>query len=201
MPFIEYENDNLPFTNLPYEFKSRLINLSSTIDIPKLREICPDIKPICHRRRKFDKCTNVFISDNKKVYDAARREIDAKMVQNFYSRFQCIRYIFDGPLTFDPRWDSIIHVDELDENKPIVVQDTLILHCKSFQVYEKVIPLIIGRYSRLILYGEITWEQAKKLLHAHVKQVRIEGRICLNLSEYDDFVEYVQHFCHRFMDK
>uniref|UniRef100_A0A7E4ZSY2 Response regulator n=1 Tax=Panagrellus redivivus TaxID=6233 RepID=A0A7E4ZSY2_PANRE len=77
----------------------------------------------------------------------------------------------------------------------IYVEDTLNLHCESIEICEKIIPFIIGPYSRLIISGNITWNQAKRLITANVKHVRIDARMQFKPKERSDFVNFVMKFC------
>uniref|UniRef100_A0A7E4VIQ7 F-box domain-containing protein n=1 Tax=Panagrellus redivivus TaxID=6233 RepID=A0A7E4VIQ7_PANRE len=200
MPFVE--NDNFSLSSIHDGFKSRFVKLAPSVILPKLTATCPDIRSLCLQRHKV--YHYLFITDNQKVYDAALAHIYynyLKTISNFYTIFKITRYMFDGPVTFDPRWDSVVHVDELDVNRPLYIEDTLILHCKDVQTYAKVISLISGRYSRVVLYGIITWDQLKKILHGSVNQVRIEGRVSVNPSDYNDVVEFIRDFCHGFIHK
>uniref|UniRef100_A0A7E4UN20 Uncharacterized protein n=1 Tax=Panagrellus redivivus TaxID=6233 RepID=A0A7E4UN20_PANRE len=202
MPFINYENDNLPLSNLPKTFNARLIQLAPGETVNKLTlfsETCPDIESHSRRRHKF--YNSVFVTDNSKIYSAALEDVYFDPMSHWYHSFKGTRYLYDGPYTFDPKWDSVVHANELNERRQLYVEDTLIIHCEDVKVYKKVIPLITGRYSRLVIYGRISWQQIKQLIHANVSQVRIEGIVYLNPSEYKDTIEYINRFSRGFMYK
>uniref|UniRef100_A0A7E4UM42 F-box domain-containing protein n=1 Tax=Panagrellus redivivus TaxID=6233 RepID=A0A7E4UM42_PANRE len=202
MPFISYENDNLPLLNLPYSFKTRLVQLAPMVEVQKLVELSKtrsDIQSFCRRRPKF--YNSVCITDNKEAYNAALKITDPNPLASSYQISQLTRYLYDGPFTFDPKWNSVIHVDDLDKTRPIYIEDTLALCCRDVKDYEKAIPLISGRYKKLLLYGRISWDQVKQLIHANVSLVRIEGIVYVNPSEYDGAVKYINSFCHGFDQK
>uniref|UniRef100_A0A7E4VAF7 Recep_L_domain domain-containing protein n=1 Tax=Panagrellus redivivus TaxID=6233 RepID=A0A7E4VAF7_PANRE len=106
-----------------------------------------------------------------------------------------MRYVSDGPFTINPAWKSVLAVDEVvNKNKPLFINDTLVLYFTSVESYDQALKLIDGSYSRLILYGPVTWPQVKQLLHANVKQVRIMGNVDVKLMEYDSVVNTVRRF-------
>uniref|UniRef100_A0A7E4UM39 F-box domain-containing protein n=1 Tax=Panagrellus redivivus TaxID=6233 RepID=A0A7E4UM39_PANRE len=193
----------MAWSDLQDGFKSRLVELAQMVELPKLTETCPDIRTRCLHRPKVYNC--VFITDKGLLLKAALDEMKTdnfiEKFLNYASFYKCTRYIYDGPVTFDQKWDSAIYGDALNLTKPIYVRDTLILHCRNIEVYEAVIPFISGSYSRLVVYGKITWNQVKKLLHGNVKQIRIEGEVTVDQSQYDDVVEFIQGFCRGFMYK
>uniref|UniRef100_A0A7E4VXV6 Phage protein n=1 Tax=Panagrellus redivivus TaxID=6233 RepID=A0A7E4VXV6_PANRE len=64
----------------------------------------------------------------------------------------------------------------------------------SIRSYNLVIPLISGKYNRLVIYGDFTWAQVKRLIHGNVKQIRIMSNVKVNQSEDDDVVNFVLSF-------
>uniref|UniRef100_A0A7E4WAI3 BTB domain-containing protein n=1 Tax=Panagrellus redivivus TaxID=6233 RepID=A0A7E4WAI3_PANRE len=113
--------------------------------------------------------------------------------------------MYDGPISFFSTWDSVVFVDTTSENqKPIIVTDTLSIYCKNAQDYEKVIPYISGTYSRLSIRGGfITLDQVKRLIHPDVKQVHLLAEVCVrSLNDDDNLIQYLTQFLttpeHRF---
>uniref|UniRef100_A0A7E4V938 PemK-like protein n=1 Tax=Panagrellus redivivus TaxID=6233 RepID=A0A7E4V938_PANRE len=128
MPFFKYQNDIMPFSNLTYGFKNRLIQLARINDATKISVAFPG--------------TNIRINN------------------------------------------------------------TLILNLESVESYDRVVPLIVGPYySRLVLHGQFTWVQVKRLVHSNVKQVRLMNRITVKPREYDDVVQFVLRFSRHFENK
>uniref|UniRef100_A0A7E4V8X4 Recep_L_domain domain-containing protein n=1 Tax=Panagrellus redivivus TaxID=6233 RepID=A0A7E4V8X4_PANRE len=187
MPFIEYENDNLPISNLPYGFTRRLINLTSTAEGDKIDVACPNIVPI--RDRRHISFNQVYITDSQLVYDIAVKE-EAESIEIDY-----LTRLSDGPLTINPSWESVLLVYNIvAKNEYLGINDTLILYFTSTESYDRLIPLISGTYSRLILYGNFTWAQVHHLLHSKVKQVRIMGKVKVNPEDYDNVIKLVLRF-------
>uniref|UniRef100_A0A7E5A1R4 Recep_L_domain domain-containing protein n=1 Tax=Panagrellus redivivus TaxID=6233 RepID=A0A7E5A1R4_PANRE len=91
-----------------------------------------------------------------------------------------------------------VTVDEVTDRKRLIhVADTVILHCESIESYEKVIPFIVGPYRRLIINGNVTYQQVERLVTcaANVKQVLINARIHFEPGEHIIFVNLVMQFC------
>uniref|UniRef100_A0A7E4V1F3 F-box domain-containing protein n=1 Tax=Panagrellus redivivus TaxID=6233 RepID=A0A7E4V1F3_PANRE len=190
MPFIEYENDNLPLLHLPYAFKRRLIQLSPLANSTTISTAWSDLGTVSHHRRE---CLHkVFITDDKNVCKFAREELN-----NFIHILDVdwIRYFSDSPFTIDPTWQSVILVDEIvAKNQSFVVDDTLVLYFTSTESYDRLIPLMIRSYSRLVIYGQFSWAQVKHLIHDKVKKVRIMGKVEVKHKEYNDVVRFMLRF-------
>uniref|UniRef100_A0A7E4W1S3 Neur_chan_LBD domain-containing protein n=1 Tax=Panagrellus redivivus TaxID=6233 RepID=A0A7E4W1S3_PANRE len=132
----------------------------------------------------------VYITDNHIVCRWAMKETIMFRIRRYLHQFDYTRKVNDGYHTIMPAWKSVLMVDEImEKGKKIYVDDTLILHCQIAN-YEKMIPYIFGPYTRLVLHGNITWKQAKLLIHPGVVQVRINAKIHLQHTEYADFVEF-----------
>uniref|UniRef100_A0A7E4VNK0 F-box domain-containing protein n=1 Tax=Panagrellus redivivus TaxID=6233 RepID=A0A7E4VNK0_PANRE len=186
VPYIEYENDNLPFFYLPYAYRSRLIQLAALRDAIKISIACPEMKTLSHRRREcYD---HIYITDTSFVGDVVKE-------QTINFSFCFLKYFVDGPLTMDPTWQSVLLVDDiLSKNRSFYIKHTLILHFTSVESYNCVVRQIAGSYSRLVLYGKFTWSQVKHLIHANVNQIRIMGHIALSTTECDNFIQFVYRF-------
>uniref|UniRef100_A0A7E4V5Y0 F-box domain-containing protein n=1 Tax=Panagrellus redivivus TaxID=6233 RepID=A0A7E4V5Y0_PANRE len=196
--FTSYEN-NVPFQNLPYNFKNRLANLSSVKDVQNLRKTCPEFNKLCsHRPKWFDQ---VYITDNETVYKwASRRRIVFQIFKWIYIIF---RFGTDNTYSFRPTWQSVLHFDDvLNNNKPIFVTDTLVLHCQSIEAYEKLIPYICGPFTRLTIHGgSIRLHQLERLMGKNVNLVEITANLDIEPDEYDDFVELVKQHINGWRDK
>uniref|UniRef100_A0A7E4VHX6 F-box domain-containing protein n=1 Tax=Panagrellus redivivus TaxID=6233 RepID=A0A7E4VHX6_PANRE len=196
MPFIEHQNNNLPYSNLPYAFKSRLIQLASLVDARTISIACSDLKNLnSHRRKSY---TTVYITDNRQVSDAAKaypqKESDFNLLYHF-SKFSLIKYILDGPLTINPTWQTVLRAVQIAiDDKPLYINDTLILYLLQADSYDRMMPLVAGTYARLVLYGQYTWTQVKQLIHSNVKKVRIMGNVDVEPEEYDDAIQFVLRF-------
>uniref|UniRef100_A0A7E4UNZ4 Glycosyltransferase family 1 protein n=1 Tax=Panagrellus redivivus TaxID=6233 RepID=A0A7E4UNZ4_PANRE len=181
----------LTYGNIPYNFKIRLVRLASLKDLYNLGKACPDVESHCNIRHELH--DQVKIADSPSVYRSAVRMV---FWLGIFRYFKFLQYLYDGPWSTIPIWGSVLSVNEIvDRNKLIYVQDTLVLHCKSSQGYKKVIPFITGPYSRLIIDGHITWKQAKQLITANVKQVRIDAKIHFWSKERKEFVKFIEQFC------
>uniref|UniRef100_A0A7E4VHY5 Receptor L-domain domain-containing protein n=1 Tax=Panagrellus redivivus TaxID=6233 RepID=A0A7E4VHY5_PANRE len=163
-------------------------------EFDKLRKTCAEVKALRHC--SFDFYNQIFITDDKEVLDAAIKERDADgCFFNVYQNYSCIKFICDGPLTIHPTWEDVLVVNDIiDKNKPLYINDTLILDVSSNGNYDRIVPLINGPYSRLILYGDFTWTQVKRLIHDNVKQIRIMGTVAVNESDNVDVVKFVHRF-------
>uniref|UniRef100_A0A7E4UM33 Anoctamin n=1 Tax=Panagrellus redivivus TaxID=6233 RepID=A0A7E4UM33_PANRE len=128
----------MPWSDLQDGFKSRLVQLAPMLELFKLTETCPDIRTRCLHRPKVYNC--VFITDKGLLYKAALDEMKVynylDMIISYASFYKWTRYIYDGPVTFDQKWDSAVYGDALNLTKPIYVRNTLILHCRNIEVYE-----------------------------------------------------------------
>uniref|UniRef100_A0A7E4V928 F-box domain-containing protein n=1 Tax=Panagrellus redivivus TaxID=6233 RepID=A0A7E4V928_PANRE len=185
---MESEDDDILFASLPNDFKLRVINLASRYQFDRMTEACPELETLRYRRHE-DHFQN-FITDHQSVYAAAAKDDNMDI---FFSC--CCRYLDDGPLTIDPGWTSVLLVDDIvAKNELLGISDTLILYLTSNESYDRVMPLIAGPFSRLILYGNFTWAQVQRLMHNKVKQVRITGSIDINPWEYDDVIKFLCRF-------
>uniref|UniRef100_A0A7E4VXE7 Recep_L_domain domain-containing protein n=1 Tax=Panagrellus redivivus TaxID=6233 RepID=A0A7E4VXE7_PANRE len=194
MPFIEYENENLPSRNLPYGFKSRLIELAPLNDAFKVSIACPEVKTLRQRRRRF--YNHIYVTDDKRIRNIAMKESCENL------DFQWLRYLADGPFTIDPTWQTVLLVDDIVcKNRPLYVNDTLVLDLKLVESYDRLVPLIVGPYSRLVLYGHFTWDQIKNLIHDNVKQVRIMNKIEVYQRDYNEVVKFMNSFGRGFVNK
>uniref|UniRef100_A0A7E4VNE3 F-box domain-containing protein n=1 Tax=Panagrellus redivivus TaxID=6233 RepID=A0A7E4VNE3_PANRE len=188
--FSEPKFDTIPLAKLPYGFRNRIIQF-----IPA--EIKNEFVKACAilDRRNWDDHKQVFITDNHKICRKAMNDTFLFRFCKCLDQFKRWRKIKDGDYTIYPVWNSVLLVDEiLDRQKDIYVNDTLILHCRVAG-YEKVIPRIVGHYTRLELHGEVLWTQLKRLIHPGVKQVRVGGMITVNSAENDEFVDFIVRHC------
>uniref|UniRef100_A0A7E4VWU7 Neur_chan_LBD domain-containing protein n=1 Tax=Panagrellus redivivus TaxID=6233 RepID=A0A7E4VWU7_PANRE len=155
--------------------------------VNSLSQVCSDVK-------KFRSCIpnahdQVYITDNHIVYHWAKTDTFLFRIWRYFHQFEITRKANDGDHTLKPAWTSVLLIDEIiDNDKKIYVDDTIILHCQ-IESYEKVLPYIFGPYTRLVLHGNITWNQVQRLIHPGVVQIRINARIHMQPAEYDDFVE------------
>uniref|UniRef100_A0A7E4VZU4 F-box domain-containing protein n=1 Tax=Panagrellus redivivus TaxID=6233 RepID=A0A7E4VZU4_PANRE len=194
MLFVEYEHENLPSRNLPYAFKSRLIDLASLNDAFKVSIACPEVKTLRQRRRKF--YNHIYITDHTQIRNVAMKESCERL------NFHWLRYLADGPYTIDPTWQSVLLVDDIvDGKRPLYVNDTLILNFKSTESYDRLMPFIVGSYGRLVLHGQFTWAQVQNLIHKNVKQVRIMNEMEVQQEDYNDVVNFVLSFARGFVYK
>uniref|UniRef100_A0A7E4VIU6 F-box domain-containing protein n=1 Tax=Panagrellus redivivus TaxID=6233 RepID=A0A7E4VIU6_PANRE len=190
MPFIKYGNHILPLPNLPYAFKRRLIQLSPLSDATKISIAWSDLGTLRNLRREcFHK---IFITDNETACRLAENKLSN--FKHFFD-FHCMRHFSDGPFTINTTWESVLHVDEIvSKNKPFVVDDILVLYLTSVESYDRMVPLMVGSYTRLVLYGQFTWAQIKHLIHDKVEKVRIMGNVQVTLREHDDVVKLMLRF-------
>uniref|UniRef100_A0A7E4V8I9 F-box domain-containing protein n=1 Tax=Panagrellus redivivus TaxID=6233 RepID=A0A7E4V8I9_PANRE len=187
------ESGIIPLEKLPYGFRSRIIDLSMTAKIRhNFIRACSTIERF---EPYWDDHDQVFITDNHVVCKRAMKDTFFFRVCKCLDQFTYWRNTKDGQYTIFPVWKSVLLVDEiLDRDKDIFVHDTLILNCQ-IQGYEKVIPRIVGPYTRLVVDGRIRWDQLKRLIHRGVKQVRVSGRIVVEPLDYDDFVGFIIRHC------
>uniref|UniRef100_A0A7E4V0Q5 Recep_L_domain domain-containing protein n=1 Tax=Panagrellus redivivus TaxID=6233 RepID=A0A7E4V0Q5_PANRE len=185
--------EKMPLATLPYGFKKRLIVLAplsivnnfsrAYSEVEKFRPLLPDVRD------------DVYITDDHRVCRWAKKDSKMFRIWKYCHQFEYSRKANDGNHTIKPAWNSVLLVDEIiDHGKKIYVDDTLILHCQ-IQGYEKIIPYIMGPYTRLVLHGRITWNQVQRLIHAGVKQIRINARIQIQPAEYNDFVDFIVRHC------
>uniref|UniRef100_A0A7E4V6Q8 Metallophos domain-containing protein n=1 Tax=Panagrellus redivivus TaxID=6233 RepID=A0A7E4V6Q8_PANRE len=145
-----------------------------------------------------DTYDQVFITDDEEIYQWASEDRYRLRMIKFLQKYKCIRYILDCSHDVNAVWKSVVWADEIiNEEEPIFVTDTLILHCGSIESYRKVIPRIRGSYNRLVLHGHMSWFQVKQLIHPNVKQVRINATFEMLPVEIEreNFVNYIMKHC------
>uniref|UniRef100_A0A7E4VA68 Transcriptional regulator n=1 Tax=Panagrellus redivivus TaxID=6233 RepID=A0A7E4VA68_PANRE len=192
--FIEYKSEKLPYLNIPHTFKHRLINLAPIKVADKLNIAIPDIET--PRTRRYKVYSSVYVTDTVQVFHLASKNVQPRINWCWF------HYIVDGPFTFDPWWQSALLMDNSSgDNDIICVNNTLTLHLDNIKNYDRVIPLIAGSYSRLVLHRQCTWAQVKLLIKSNVKQVRIMNKIRVTPEEYDDVVKFIFSFCRDFDNK
>uniref|UniRef100_A0A7E4V6V1 Glycosyltransferase family 92 protein n=1 Tax=Panagrellus redivivus TaxID=6233 RepID=A0A7E4V6V1_PANRE len=124
---------------------------------------------------------HVFITDSDDVFNWA-------MKNSFLLRM--------GPYIINPIWNAVLLFDEIiDQNCYICADQTLILHIQSIANYENLIPRICGTYNRLVLHGNFTWDQAKRLINANVIEIRIIGRLEIPPTQHNNFDIFVMRHC------
>uniref|UniRef100_A0A7E4V8B3 Glycosyltransferase family 92 protein n=1 Tax=Panagrellus redivivus TaxID=6233 RepID=A0A7E4V8B3_PANRE len=137
---------------------------------------------IQHYRKTVIKAyDHVFITDSDDVFNWA-------MKNSFLLRM--------GPYIINPIWNAVLLFDEIiDQNCYICADQTLILHIQSIANYENLIPRICGTYNRLVLHGNFTWDQAKRLINANVIEIRIIGRLEIPPTQHNNFDIFVMRHC------
>uniref|UniRef100_A0A7E4V2H6 Gamma-glutamylcysteine synthetase regulatory subunit n=1 Tax=Panagrellus redivivus TaxID=6233 RepID=A0A7E4V2H6_PANRE len=181
------EPETLPSAKLPSNFKKRIATLAPLRLVNGLSKVCPEVEKL--RPIHPDVYDQVFITDW--VYRWASNNTIFFQIFQLYYQFALIRVMVDGYYSINSVWRTVLRVDDVEQQKRhIYVKDTLVLNCKTLQSYEKVIPLICGPYHKLILLGNITWNQVKQLVHPGVRQVRIDANLALHWKEYDDFAHF-----------
>uniref|UniRef100_A0A7E4ZTI2 DUF2313 domain-containing protein n=1 Tax=Panagrellus redivivus TaxID=6233 RepID=A0A7E4ZTI2_PANRE len=183
------KREKLPFEDLPYGYKKRLSALISISALDSFREICPEATELAsHRPFVYDQ---LFITDDDALFKLGSEK--ARFFRWFRIYYKKVRYLVDGHISFYPTWHSVLSVDDgINKNGKIYVTDTLVLQCLRVESYDKIIPRITGSYTRLVLCGNITWVQAKLLIHPEVQHIKIYGHLIIYDEEYDDFVEFVR---------
>uniref|UniRef100_A0A7E4W8G9 Neur_chan_LBD domain-containing protein n=1 Tax=Panagrellus redivivus TaxID=6233 RepID=A0A7E4W8G9_PANRE len=188
LSFLKPESNTLPLAELPYGFTKRMSYLANFKVVNNLSQVCPDVTKF--RSLIPHPYDQVYITDNHIVARWAKKDTIMFRIWKCMHEFEYTRKTNDSYYTIKPAWKYVILVDEIiDRDKKIYVDDVLILHCE-IQNYEKIIPHIFGPYTQLVLHGNITWTQAKQLIHPGVIQVRINARIHLQPTEYADFVKF-----------
>uniref|UniRef100_A0A7E4VHW6 Uncharacterized protein n=1 Tax=Panagrellus redivivus TaxID=6233 RepID=A0A7E4VHW6_PANRE len=185
------KKETLPFDTLCHNFKKRLANLAPVADIGTLCKICPEIKQLCSDRQIYY-VDQVSLTDNIFYHLALRKVPFFRRYKLLYKR---LRFIIDGIYFFTAPYQSVLKIESLfPKTRKIYVEDTLFLDCVNTESYDKLVASISGPYTRLVLGGNITWAQAKLLIHSKVQKVFIHARIKIEPEEYDDFVAFVvQH--------
>uniref|UniRef100_A0A7E4VK63 BPH_3 domain-containing protein n=1 Tax=Panagrellus redivivus TaxID=6233 RepID=A0A7E4VK63_PANRE len=152
--------------------------------------VCCDMNILCSKNpENYDE---VFITDSEDVYNNASKDIFFIQILSSILKIKVLRYLFDGFYNINPTWRSVLHLDTITERKRrFYVDGTLILHCRTTEGYENVIPFIHGPYSRVILHGKITWSQVKRLIGPDVRQIRIAADFEIVPEDYDDFVKFM----------
>uniref|UniRef100_A0A7E4VVI4 EAL domain-containing protein n=2 Tax=Panagrellus redivivus TaxID=6233 RepID=A0A7E4VVI4_PANRE len=188
----------LPKSDLPLNFKKRTVALTPPDVLNSLSKIFTDITKHCPFRPDVYK--SLYITDDLYDFDEACDSVFWN--QLFYTllyQFELIRYILDGHAFFLALHDAALNTfDIFDKKKNIYVKDTLVINCEQFRDYDKLIPLISGSYTKLVLSGSITWDQAKLLMHKGVKQIIIDAKLDISPTQYDEFAEFVLRRAHGF---
>uniref|UniRef100_A0A7E4W5U2 Uncharacterized protein n=1 Tax=Panagrellus redivivus TaxID=6233 RepID=A0A7E4W5U2_PANRE len=182
--------DTIPLTELPYAFRKCLQQFAPLR--VKNNFITNDL--IFDNFVSFVAHEQVFITDNHVVSREAIRDTFLFRFCKCLDQFKYWRKTKDGRYSVEPVWKSVLLVDEfIDRDKDLYVDDSLILHCHT-ENYEKVIPKIVGSYSRLVLHCTITWDQLKRLVHPGLKQIRVSGIIHIEPTEYNNFVAFLFYY-------
>uniref|UniRef100_A0A7E4VTM5 Transmembrane protein n=1 Tax=Panagrellus redivivus TaxID=6233 RepID=A0A7E4VTM5_PANRE len=168
------------------------------IDITPLTETddscqqCLNPTTICHNHPEY--YDQVYITDIDVTYKWASKK--GSFFRSWKFIYTYFRYIIDAAISFYPTWYSVSNFDDIkSQNKAIYVKDTLVLHCKTYESADEIIPYITGSYSRLMLCGKVTFDQLKRLIHKDLKKIHINGKLFkVKPEEYDDFVAFaLQH--------
>uniref|UniRef100_A0A7E4VSV0 Glycosyltransferase family 92 protein n=1 Tax=Panagrellus redivivus TaxID=6233 RepID=A0A7E4VSV0_PANRE len=139
----------------------------------------------------------VFITDNDNVYRWASNETFIFRIFKMLHQFAVFRVILDGITDINPVWQAVLRVDDIVEKKlQIYVKNTLVLYCVSTDSYEKIVPFIIGKYSRLILHGNITIYQLSPLATQYVDKIRVSARMEIPQEKYDNFALFMVRQTH-----
>uniref|UniRef100_A0A7E4US31 Nicotinate phosphoribosyltransferase n=1 Tax=Panagrellus redivivus TaxID=6233 RepID=A0A7E4US31_PANRE len=135
----------------------------------------------------------VFITDNDRLQRWALKDTPFFQLFRTLCQYKLFQHILDGQYTINPVWQSVLSLSDIADMKTqIYVEDTLVLYCTEFESYDTLIPLIIGSYSRLVINGRISWDQAKQFIHEGVKQIRFNTKtFVLDPTDFDDCIDYV----------
>uniref|UniRef100_A0A7E4UMX9 Glycosyltransferase family 92 protein n=1 Tax=Panagrellus redivivus TaxID=6233 RepID=A0A7E4UMX9_PANRE len=145
-------------------------------------------------------CDHVFITDDDEVLRWARQDTFLWRLFKWLHEFAIFRVILDGYGDINPMWENVFHVSNfINNNKEINVRKTLVLHCNSVFNYAQIIPHIWGPYTRLVLHGNITLNQVKRLVTPKVMRVRI-GALTTLESHYVNYIEFAKYMVSRTCD-
>uniref|UniRef100_A0A7E4VSL5 Uncharacterized protein n=1 Tax=Panagrellus redivivus TaxID=6233 RepID=A0A7E4VSL5_PANRE len=176
---------------LPYAFRKRLVTLAPTRIVDEFNQLC--------KNDNIQAYDHVFITDNIKVFKWASKDTFLFRVFKFLHQFAILRFFLDGSNHTNPMWEAVVHVRDIRRSKQnIYVDETLVLYCNSISGYDYVIPYIRGPYTRLILHGNIRWDQVMQLIHPGVTRVRINATIQMPIQYYDVFAEFIAKHFHGF---
>uniref|UniRef100_A0A7E4V6S7 F-box domain-containing protein n=1 Tax=Panagrellus redivivus TaxID=6233 RepID=A0A7E4V6S7_PANRE len=194
LEFLRFKNEQIPIRKLSYGFNQRLITLAPLNVVKNFSKVYPRTKK--YRSLLPEVYDHVFITDNDDVFNWASENRLLLKVVKFLHRFKWLRYLSEGPYIINPMWNAVLLFDEIiDRNIHIYADQTLILHIQSIENYESMILRIYGRYNRLVLHGNLTWDLAKRLIHPNVIEIRIVGRIQMFPLQRGDFVQFVKQYC------
>uniref|UniRef100_A0A7E4V6V5 Bestrophin homolog n=1 Tax=Panagrellus redivivus TaxID=6233 RepID=A0A7E4V6V5_PANRE len=194
LEFLSLWNEQIPIRNLSHGFKQRLITLAPLSVVNNFSKVYPYTKK--YRSLLPEAYDHVFITDSDDVFNKASENRLLLKIVKFLHRSKWLRYLSEGPYIINPIWNAVLLFDEIiDRNLSVCADQTLILYIQSIENYENVIPRIYGRYNRLVLHGNLTWDQAKRLIHPNVIEIRIVGRIQMSPLQHNDFVQFVKQYC------
>uniref|UniRef100_A0A7E4VZF0 F-box domain-containing protein n=1 Tax=Panagrellus redivivus TaxID=6233 RepID=A0A7E4VZF0_PANRE len=182
------ETDKIPINQLPYGFKKRVADLTPINALHKLRQTCPELDKLCSSRLEVH--DKLYITDSEIVHQWATKRLFIYRIYKWL--FWLFRWSFDCR-SFNPTWHSVLYVDDIvKNNRPIFIFDTLVVHCQSIETFEKMIPFICGKFTRLMIHGHvIKLDQLKRLLLGNVRKVEITAKIELESDEFDDAVQLI----------
>uniref|UniRef100_A0A7E4VU62 F-box domain-containing protein n=1 Tax=Panagrellus redivivus TaxID=6233 RepID=A0A7E4VU62_PANRE len=191
MSFLLPESQKIPLSKLSYGFRKRLITLAPLRIVNELSNLCPNVKKF--RLIQPQAYDHVFMTDNDEVFRWASKDTFLFRVFKILHQFALLRFLLDGLVaTPNPMWEDVVSVQDMRSKEQwIYVEKTLILFCNSIDGYETVIPYICGPYTRLILHGNIRWDQVIRLIHPGVTKMRINARIQIPEQTNDYFANYI----------
>uniref|UniRef100_A0A7E4ZXR3 F-box domain-containing protein n=1 Tax=Panagrellus redivivus TaxID=6233 RepID=A0A7E4ZXR3_PANRE len=174
-------------SKLPYGFQERLIALAPLRILNDLSRVCTNVKlfrSFCPKG--YDE---VQINDRHNVeQEISTKSLFFRLTTAVLRFFIIFNYIFALDISIDQ-----LHVDEIIERKQhIYVEKALVINCNSVTSYEKVIPYISGPYTHVVLNGNVTWKQVKRLVHPNVKKTDIKATIHISSAQsYANFAKFV----------
>uniref|UniRef100_A0A7E4VZ04 F-box domain-containing protein n=1 Tax=Panagrellus redivivus TaxID=6233 RepID=A0A7E4VZ04_PANRE len=171
-------------SKLPYDFRKRLVTFAPTRIVNNVSKLCKNVK--------IEAYDHVFITNNDKVYRWASTDTFWFRIFKILHQFAFFRFLLDGICHTNPMWEDVITVADIARrNESIYVDGTVVLYCNSISAYEYVIPYIHGPYSRLILHGNIRWDQVLRLLQPSVKRIRINATVQIPRNRYQYFAHAI----------
>uniref|UniRef100_A0A7E4UR89 Transmembrane protein n=1 Tax=Panagrellus redivivus TaxID=6233 RepID=A0A7E4UR89_PANRE len=197
LEFHQPKKEKLPFTKLPYAFKQRLAILAPCNVVKNFSRVYPTVE----KYRGSDHPVTyiqLFITDDDDVLQWASKDTYFFRLFKFLCQFEFFQYIFDGPYTINPVWQSVMSLeDAIAMESDIYVEDTLVLYFNNLSSYAALSSFINGPYSRLVINNHLWWNYATPFIRKSVKQVRINAKsFFLPPGAYGSFIKFVEkHSC------